>query len=120
MSCGVGGRCGLDLVLLWLWHRLAAVAPIRPLALEPPHAAGAALKRFFKKKKKKKRGPRDLISSTEQESGCVHHGGRLSPEFHHAGPLILGVPASRTGRNAFLLFIPTRSRVIFLIAAQMD
>ena len=43
-SCGVGCRCGSDLVLLWLWHRLAATAPIRPLAWEPPYAAGAALK----------------------------------------------------------------------------
>ena len=34
-----------DLVLLWLWCRLAAVAPIRPLAWEPPYAAGMALKR---------------------------------------------------------------------------
>ena len=33
-----------DLVLLWLWlwYRLAAVAPIRPLAWEPPCAVGAA------------------------------------------------------------------------------
>ena len=34
----------LDLVLLWLCCRLAAVAPIQPLAWEPPHATGAALK----------------------------------------------------------------------------
>ena len=34
-----------DLVLLWLWCRPAAVAPIRPLAWEPPYAAGTALKR---------------------------------------------------------------------------
>ena len=40
----------LDLALLWLWHRPAAVAPIRPLAWELPYPAGAALK-----KKKKKR-----------------------------------------------------------------
>ena len=32
-----------DPALLWLWHRLAATAPIRPLAWEPPYAAGAAL-----------------------------------------------------------------------------
>ena len=44
VSCGVGRRCGLDLVLLWLWHRLAATAPIRPLDWEPPYARGAALK----------------------------------------------------------------------------
>ena len=31
--------------LLWLWRRLAATAPIRPLAWEPPYAAGGALKR---------------------------------------------------------------------------
>ena len=43
MSCGVGCRRGLDLVLLWLWSRPAATALIRPLAWEPPCAAGAAL-----------------------------------------------------------------------------
>ena len=31
-----------ELALLWLWCRLAATAPIKPLAWEPPHAAGAA------------------------------------------------------------------------------
>ena len=34
-----------------LWRRLAAVAWIRPLAREIPHAAGAALKKRKKKKK---------------------------------------------------------------------
>ena len=28
ISCGIGHRCGLDPVLLWLWCRLAAAAPI--------------------------------------------------------------------------------------------
>ena len=57
MSCGVGGRCGSDLTLLRLWRRLAATAPIRPLAWEPPYAIGAALEKakLQKKKKKKKR-----------------------------------------------------------------
>ena len=45
MSCGVSCRCSLDPVLLWLWHRLAAVALIRPLAWELPHAVGAAEER---------------------------------------------------------------------------
>ena len=49
LSAVVGGRHSLDLALLWLWCRLAAVASIRPLAWEPPYAAGAALK--SKKKK---------------------------------------------------------------------
>ena len=54
MSCGVGCRCGseLVLVLLWLWHRLAAVAPIRPLAWELPYAEGAAVKKNIKKEEK--------------------------------------------------------------------
>ena len=30
--------------MLWLWLWPAAVAPIRPLAWEPPHATGVALK----------------------------------------------------------------------------
>ena len=34
-----------DPALLWLWHRVAAVAPIRPLAWESPHAVGAALEK---------------------------------------------------------------------------
>ena len=38
----VGCRCSSDLALLW--QRPAAAAPMRPLAWEPPHAAGAALK----------------------------------------------------------------------------
>ena len=37
-------RHGLNQALLWLWHRLAGVAPIRPLAWEPPYAVGVALK----------------------------------------------------------------------------
>ena len=55
MGCGVGRRCGLDLSWLWLWCRLAAVAPVRPLAWELPYAAGAALKRRKKKKPKNKK-----------------------------------------------------------------
>ena len=34
VSCGVGRRCGSDLVLLWLWCRLVATALIGPLAWE--------------------------------------------------------------------------------------
>ena len=44
MGYGVGCRRGSDPALLWLWYRRAAVAPLRPLAWEPPHAVGAALK----------------------------------------------------------------------------
>ena len=50
MSCGVGCRLGSGPELLWLWRRLAATAPIRPLAWEPPYAAGAAQEIAEKKK----------------------------------------------------------------------
>ena len=43
MMCGVGCRHGSDPALLWLWCRLVATAPVRPLAWEPPYAAEAAL-----------------------------------------------------------------------------
>ena len=49
MSCGVGCRRGSDPV--WLWPWLADVAPIGPLAREPPYAVGAALKRQQQQKK---------------------------------------------------------------------
>ena len=55
MSCGVGLRHGSDLMLLWLWCRLAAIALIGPLAWEPPYAVGSALKSKKKKKKKTKK-----------------------------------------------------------------
>ena len=44
MSCGVGRRLGLKLMLLWLWRRPVAAAPIQPLAWEPPYAMGVTLK----------------------------------------------------------------------------
>ena len=52
MNRSVGHRPGLDLALLCLWRRLAAVALIRPLVWEPPYAAGAALKGQKTKRKK--------------------------------------------------------------------
>ena len=44
LSCGVGHSYGSDPSLLWLWHRLAAVPPIRPQAWKLPYATGVALK----------------------------------------------------------------------------
>ena len=41
-----------DPVLLWLWHRPAATALIRPLAWEPSYAAGAALEKAERQKNK--------------------------------------------------------------------
>ena len=49
MSCGVGHRCGLDLVLLWLWCRPVAAALIQPLAWELHMPWVWALKKTKKK-----------------------------------------------------------------------
>ena len=54
-SCGVGCRHGLDPALLWLWHRLAAVILIGPLAWGSPRTTGAALKTKTNKQTKQAR-----------------------------------------------------------------
>ena len=61
VSCSVGRRCGLDLVWLWLWCRLAAAAQIQPLAWEPPYAMRVALNR----KKKGKNLKRPLVNNRQ-------------------------------------------------------
>ena len=47
---GVGPRCGLDLALLWLWHRPAAAALIQSLAQELSYATSVAIERKRKNK----------------------------------------------------------------------
>ena len=41
--------------MLWLWLRPVATAPIRPLAWDPPYAAGSGPRKGKKTKKKKKK-----------------------------------------------------------------
>ena len=50
LSCGVGHEQDVNLVLLWLWCRMAATALIQPLAWELPYATSAALKKIGKRK----------------------------------------------------------------------
>ena len=50
MSCCVGGRCDSDPMLLWLWCRPEAVAPIWPLAWGTSICHRCALKSGEKKK----------------------------------------------------------------------
>ena len=69
MSCGVGRRRGSDPALLWLWHRPVATAPIRPLAWEPPYAAGAAQKEIAKRQKKKETNYSYLSFSRKLQRG---------------------------------------------------
>ena len=49
VSCGVGHKHGSDLALLLLWHRLAAIALIQPLAWELPYCHGCGPKKQKKK-----------------------------------------------------------------------
>ena len=78
MSCGIGQRLSSDLALLWLQHRPAAVARIRPLAWEPPYAVGAALKKTNKTKKElhpawiKDRDHLFLLLEVKETSGATH------------------------------------------------
>ena len=58
-------------MLLWLWCRLAATAPIRPLAWEPPYAAGVALKR--QKTGKKRKEKRERKKERKRESVGTEH-----------------------------------------------
>ena len=55
MSCSVGHTFSLDLVLLCLWYRLAAVAPIQPLAREFLYATLVALKKKEKSKEEERK-----------------------------------------------------------------
>ena len=52
MSCGIGRRRGSHAALLCLWHRLVAMALIRPAAWEPPYNAGVAQEMAKRQKKK--------------------------------------------------------------------
>ena len=72
MSCSVGCRCGANPVWLWLWHRLAATALIRPLAWEPPYALGVDLK---KSKNKKQNQPKNsmAVGHSGREGGIQSH-----------------------------------------------
>ena len=72
--CRSQTRSDSELLLLWLWHKPAVAALIRPLAWELPYAASMALK--GKKKKKKKRGFAVKIFITEFHlSWAGSHGG---------------------------------------------
>ena len=76
MSCGVGHRQGTNPVLLWLWCRPAAVAPIGPLAWEPPCAVSAALKckvKQNKTNKQKKNVSQSWVKITSKEMKFERH-----------------------------------------------
>ena len=64
MSCDVGHKRGSDPKLLWLWRRPMAMAPIPPLAWEPPYAAVMSLEKAKRQpppKKKPKKTPNPVL-----------------------------------------------------------
>ena len=61
-------------MLLRLWHRPAATALIQPLAWEPPHAAGAALKHTHTKTQKKERENNTSVE-TAKKKACIFENG---------------------------------------------
>jgi len=77
VSCGVGRRCGSDPELLWLWCRLAAVAPIQPLAWELPYIESAALNKKAKQNKSKQNKTLHLLNFSSEDiiSGGQDGGG---------------------------------------------
>ena len=64
-----GHRRGSDPVLLWLWHRPAAGALIRPLAWDCPYATGAAQEKAKRQKKQTKSSVSDKPESAELQQG---------------------------------------------------
>ena len=62
---GVGHSCGSDPVLLWLWYRPAAAAPIQPLAWKFPYATSAAIKK------------KNQTNQTNKHIGWINHKARL-------------------------------------------
>ena len=76
VSCGVGRRRGSDPTWLWLWRRLVVMAPIGPLAWEPPYAADEALERRTNKLLELT-GREQLSACGVANNTCVHIGSLL-------------------------------------------
>ena len=77
MSCGAGCRHGLDPTLLWLWRRPAAIAPIQPLAWEPPYAERAAQEMAKRQKQKTNK----TLDKQKQKKGKNRMGQIENKEF---------------------------------------
>ena len=76
MSCSVGCRHRWNPVLLWLWCRPVATAPIRSLAWEPPYARERPYKRQKKRRRRRKKNqhvnPRKKNSKGKQGWLCYN------------------------------------------------
>ena len=59
------------LLWLWLWYKLAATAPIQPLAWEPPYATCGALKTKKDQKKKVIINKKELWKGLFEKYKCL-------------------------------------------------
>ena len=109
MSCGVGCRCSLNPVLLWLWRRPATTALIGPLAWEPPYAVGVALKRQKAKK------PNSLRRQDEEESGNPKRN-----DLKHQKYLTLGVPVMAQQERIQLVSMKMQVRSLASLSESGD
>ena len=71
VATGLRHRHSSDLAWLWLWHRPAATAPIRPLAWERSYISGAVQEMAKRQKKKKKEEEEEETSYCEKASFTV-------------------------------------------------
>ena len=102
MSYAVGCRCGSDLSLLWLWHKLAAAAPIQILAWELPYATGVALK-----KRRKKKNPKTPLMMTITFT-----------DYLTGQPKLVDWKISRSNLMSFIIFFLTDFSFVFMIIAS--
>ena len=75
--------------MLWLWGRPAAAALIRPLAWEPPHAAGVTLK-----SKKRNLAPLQTV-----ELDCHSLLKLQLPHLHHVRSHLTGVSKDKLSED---------------------
>ena len=80
MSCGVGPRHSLDLVVLRPWCRLAAAVPIQPLTWELPYGPGMALKKKKNKIKQKELGVVTAAAKVPFLAGELPHAVGMAPQ----------------------------------------
>ena len=100
MSCGVGRKRGSDPALLWLWRRLAATAPIGPLAWEPPYATSAAQEMAKRQKNKKQK-----TNKQKNTPRATLHTGIRDPNF----PALKSKPEAVLMSNVTDLYLGSQS-----------
>ena len=77
--------------MLWPWRRLAATAPIQPLAWEPPYATGAAKEMAKRQKKKKKYMLVQMTLWIDLEMITLGEVGQTEKSKYHMRPFICGI-----------------------------